>query len=193
MRTLQALLQAINRGTLPEWFINLKTGLSGASVGSAEAKTAISDTLFISVVGESAAGAEPRRLSEFLVAVQICTLALLAVGCRSAPESGFLSKGEEGYLTGAGGVVMKHITTIDAYIKVTAWAVDATSDHSAPQATALWVSTTYRAAELLSEHYTAGCAMLMATREHRRAFLPRITAVPACVVRADVEKVRRLV
>ncbi len=49
--------------------INLKTGLSIASSQNAEAKTAISDTLFISVMGETAPVSEPKRVSEFLTAV----------------------------------------------------------------------------------------------------------------------------
>ena len=184
----QALQNATARGTLPPSFIHLKTNASFASTTGAEVKTSIGENLYIGVVGDAVV-AEPKRISEFLQAAQINLLGLLIVGCVPANSTGYQSKGEEGFITGADGRSVLLQMTMDAHIKGMGWAVEVAGEHPPAHALAVWAAMAERASQLLAEKMTSGCALLQSCREHRQASLARLPPSISPAPRSDADKV----
>lgn len=152
-------------------------------------KTSIGENLYIGVVGDAASATDPKRISEFLQAVQINLLGLLIVGCHPANATGHQSRGDEGFIVSADGRSVLLQMTMDAYIKGMGWAVEVSGEHSPAHANVLWAAMAERMSQLLAERYTSGVSLLQSCREHRQASLAKLPPSISSTARPDSDKV----
>jgi hypothetical protein len=179
------------RGMLGRTIVGLEAGLTVASAAASEEKIDLGHNVTIGLTGDAASTGDTRRLSEFHSAVLVTLLAMLAVGCKPANATGFNSRGDEGFLVGAGGGRVQFIMAPDIVFKVLAWTYAISADHNGIQATERWGQMALRAGQLCTDELTVGSALVQSCREHGRAFITRIPSSPAPKAgeRSDAEKV----
>ena len=176
---LKKIHDGLERGMFGRAVIGLEAGLTVASAAAAEEKIDLGHNVTIGLTGDAAATSDTRRLSEFHSAVLVTLLALLAVGCKPASATGFNSRGDEGFLNGAGGARVQFVMTPDIAYKVLFWTYALTGDHNGSQATVAWGQMALRAGQLLTNELTVGSALTQSCREHGRAFVVRPVTSPA--------------
>jgi len=168
-----------NIGTLGPKFSNLSLSATMHSVALSEEKTRLSDTLSLTMTGDGAAKVELSRLPQLLKAVEICLLALLAVGSVPTPDEGFGSKGEDGYMFSADGEKQRWYFTLDTQLIVRVWVYDLIA--SAPLALFLptWTALAGRASDLMLCDINPASALVIACRALSPFYrLPIAASVP---------------
>ena len=152
-------------GTLGNKFHNLSLAVSMHSAATVEERTKLSDNLFVTTTGEGAARVELSQLPQFFKAVEVCLLALLAVGSVPTPSEGFGSQGDEGNMFSSDGEIQHWHFTPDARDNTRSWVQDVACGTSFSGVLPCWKAMTQRASDLMLREKNAATALTQACRE----------------------------
>jgi hypothetical protein len=150
-------------------FLNLAAGVSQLNASTGEDKTQLADNIFVVTSGETSK-VELSRLGPFLKAIDIVCLGLLAIGSIPVPAVGFGSKGEEGWMVGAGDVRQRWHCTLHTLLEVRTWALDMVSTQPLTALPHLWGIMAGRAQDLLLGEENCASALSTSCRENGRNF-----------------------
>ena len=151
-------------------FLNLAAGVSQLNASTGEDKTQLADNIIVVTGGD--AKVELSRLGPFLKAIDIVCLGLLAIGSIPVPAVGFGSKGEEGWMVGAGDVRQRWHCTLHTLLEVRTWALDMVSTQPLTALPHLWGIMAGRAQDLLLGEENCASALSTSCREHGRFHFP---------------------